>query len=157
MKPPVPRDRGFFMVRPPGYHGGGVRGPLPGECRVRWEAREVDENAGRTTRREFLKICAAAGALGALGALGAGCGGGGGGGPEAPDPTGTFDVDLSAFPALAGENRAVTVAGTPAGVIFLTHTTGATRFRSCRQVADPRWFGRWCPSSPPAACAPRRR
>lgn len=84
-----------------------------------------------TTRREFIRICACAGALGALPWLTSGCGGEDGG-PAAPEVTGSFSVDLAAHPSLAADESAVVISGTQAGSIFLTHTTGDTYFALSR-------------------------
>ena len=84
-----------------------------------------------TPRREFLSTCACAGGLGALSLIGIGCGGKSGS-PTQPAPSGTFSVKLADHPALANDNTAVGVSGTPAGSIFVTHTTGSSYFALSR-------------------------
>jgi cytochrome b6-f complex iron-sulfur subunit len=83
------------------------------------------------TRREFLQTCA--GGLGALSLVDLACGYGGKTTAPEPQPaSGTFDLDLTAHPALAADNAAITVSGTPAGTIFVTHTTGTSYFALSR-------------------------
>ncbi len=72
------------------------------------------------TRRVFLRSCAAAGGAGALTLLGAACGS-----PSEPDSGGTpgpFEIDLTAYSALANDNSVVVVNGTPKGSIFVTRS-----------------------------------
>lgn len=83
------------------------------------------------TRREFLKACTCLGAAGALGWLLTGCGEEAG--PGEPDPTGTHVVDLADHPALAADQSVAVVSGTPAGSIFVTHTTGDSYFALSRR------------------------
>jgi len=88
-----------------------------------------------STRREFLKTCACLGAGSVAGSwLLSGCGYGDDGGMS-PDPltvTGTYEIDLTSYPALASDNSVVAVSGTAAGSIFITHTTGDTYFALSR-------------------------
>jgi Rieske Fe-S protein len=82
------------------------------------------------TRRDFLKDCAAAGGVGAITMLGVACGSSptssneGGGNQNPPPPSGPFEVDLTAYPALANDNSVVVVNNTPKGSIFVTHSGG---------------------------------
>jgi Rieske Fe-S protein len=85
-----------------------------------------------TTRREFVKSCACAAAAGVLGTLVASCYGGKSDKVTQPPVSGTHDLDLTAYPALATDDSAVTVTETPAGTIFVTHTTGANYFALSR-------------------------
>jgi Rieske Fe-S protein len=83
------------------------------------------------TRRVFLlKSGAMAGSAITLTLLGSACGSNPSGpsedGPDDPggqQPT-TFDVDLTAYPALADDGSVVVVSGTPRGSIFVTRTGG---------------------------------
>ena len=76
------------------------------------------------TRREFLKVCAAAGAVGALAYLGVGCKKNGGDNPAVPTGQ-TYSMNLADYPALASNNSAVSVDGTPLGrPLIVSHITG---------------------------------
>ncbi len=92
-----------------------------GSCGVRNQSKQGRSNM--STRRDFIQTCACVATASAFGSLVAGCSGEDSAKVMEPEVTGTFELDLATQPALAADNSAVTVPGTPAGTIFVTHGT----------------------------------
>ena len=77
-----------------------------------------------TSRRDFLRVCFAAGATGLLLWSGVGCSKNGNGNPTIPHGQ-SFTMNLANYPQLSGNNTAVSVNGTPLGrPLIVTHVTG---------------------------------
>ena len=77
-------------------------------------------------RRDFLKLCLTAGALGTLTYLGIGCSKSGKDNPAGPAAGATYALNLANYPALAADNSAVSVTGTPLPnrPLIVTHVSG---------------------------------